>query len=291
MRAKEFLPEAIPLSQYKDVVKQAGWYTHGKKIDYKARYADIFGRAMRLYFPVEGASANDMPASHAGSGVMTSITNLLAVGGYTQINFKTNSAVDKHGRTVRLGKAATATIAQIDKNNKGDVFWDQFVDNSKRAYAQWERNNQAKAKDLQSKANDVMVVISRHPYDVAGMSTGRDWVSCMNLNTGANKQFIPMDIAYGTIIAYLTRIDDKDLKNPLARVLIKPFINVNDETQKVFGIESKTYPPEAKSIPGWLDIVRTWVDGVNKNAIDGKYELVSGMYQDDMDGTIYKGQQ
>lgn len=281
MRAKEFLDEAIPLNQFLNTMDAAKHMTFGR-IKYKERYNDIFGGKMRLYFPVPGASANDMPASHAGSGVMTNITNLLSVGGYTQVNFKTNTAVDKHGRTVRLGKAVGATIAQIDKMNKGDAFWDQFVDNGKRAYAQWERNNQAKAKDLQSQANDVMVVISRHPYDVAGMSTGRDWTSCMNLNTGSNKNFIPMDIVNGTIIAYLTRTNDKNLQQPLARVLIKPFRNIENNSEIMLGIENKTYPPEAKSIPGWLEIVTQWVNDFNANASVGEYRIPDGMYQDDI---------
>ena len=32
-----------------------------------------------------------------------------------------------------------------------------------------------------SRKNNLLVCISRHPYDIAGMSTGRGWTSCMNL--------------------------------------------------------------------------------------------------------------
>lgn len=63
------------------------------------------------------------------------------------------------------------------------------------------------------------VVISAHPYDVIGMSTGRDWdmVSCMRLGdgadysrtndgtTGSRAEYIKNDVAEGTLVAYVVQ--------------------------------------------------------------------------------------
>jgi hypothetical protein len=72
-------------------------------------------------------------------------------------------------------------------------------------------------------SDDLMMVISDHAYDIAGMSTGRDWTSCMNIKNGTNKDYVENDIRYGTIIAYLCEASDTNIRNPYARILIKPY--------------------------------------------------------------------
>ena len=52
-----------------------------------------------------------------------------------------------------------------------------------------------------SKKTNKLVVISRHPYDVAGMSTDRGWTSCMSLTDGIYKKYIINDVKGGTIVA------------------------------------------------------------------------------------------
>ena len=73
------------------------------------------------------------------------------------------------------------------------------------------------------------IIISRHPYDIAGMSTGRGWRSCMHLEDGQFNEYVPQTIAAGGLIAYLCNEDDKNIKNPKGRVLIKPFAPNYDE--------------------------------------------------------------
>ena len=50
---------------------------------------------------------------------------------------------------------------------------------------------------------DKLIVISRHPYDVAGMSTDRGWKSCMNLVDGINRHYVLRDVKQGSLVAYL----------------------------------------------------------------------------------------
>ena len=63
-------------------------------------------------------------------------------------------------------------------------------------------------------AKPLTIVISRHPYDIAGASTGRSWTSCQDLNKFAKgdnpeAQKIENDLGYGTMIAYLMEGTDE----------------------------------------------------------------------------------
>ena len=112
------------------------------------------------------------------------------------------------------------------------------------------KNNPALAKsfehDKTRTGGELMVVISRHPYDIARMSTGRAWNSCMDKNSGTNNyHYVAHDIAEGTVISYLVRKSDPNITNPLARQLLKPYRNANAEVvllpQQVYGIKSMAF--------------------------------------------------
>jgi hypothetical protein len=76
------------------------------------------------------------------------------------------------------------------------------------------------------------MVISRHPYDVAGMSTGRKWVSCTELpqksnnneRVGAYCHLVANAVQEGALIAYLTPLSDTNLTRPISRILLVPHI-------------------------------------------------------------------
>lgn len=79
---------------------------------------------------------------------------------------------------------------------------------------------------------NLMVTISKHKYDIAGMSTGRGWTSCMNLYSfeDDDEDYIAVDISSGSFIAYLGVEKDKNLKKPFARTVAKPFVSTKDKT-------------------------------------------------------------
>ena len=72
-------------------------------------------------------------------------------------------------------------------------------------------------------ANSLWIVISNHAYDIAGMSTNRDWTSCMNIINGDNKWYVGQDIKRGTLIAYIIDKKDTNIEHPYGRILIKPY--------------------------------------------------------------------
>ena len=100
-------------------------------------------------------------------------------------------------------------------------------------------------KTSSSKSVDFVMVLSRHPYDMAGMSTGRGWISCMNLEFGSYKEYVKTSMMSGGMIAYLCKPDDTtdlvdskgkhhknnkiNVQHPLGRCLVKPFWKSTDE--------------------------------------------------------------
>lgn len=150
------------------------------------------------------------------------ITAHLAQHGYTMHSYKDGIAKDKYGRLVKIGKALGKT--------KGEHLLDKFTGDPVR-------------QQKSASNDDHQVVISRHPHDVAGMtSSGHSWInsSCMNFATGQNKHYLPEDVKHGTHVAYLIHKNDTEIKKPLARIALKPFQDI-ESGQKILHPESATY--------------------------------------------------
>lgn len=112
------------------------------------------------------------------------------------------------------------------------------------------------------KSENYKIIISRHPYDIAGMSTDRSWSSCMEIPfpTGSSSRcsFIKNDIRALTIIAYLVRQEDTNINKPLSRILIKSAIPIKDDsdnTNIMFGVG----PVYGAQSVEFTDIVSEWV--------------------------------
>ncbi len=120
------------------------------------------------------------------------------------------------------------------------------------------------------------VVISRHPYDIASMTTNRGWPSCMDLVNGCNKNYVKRDVLGRTIIAYLTSMKDKNLTNPLARILLKRYENESGHeyyvpAKKAYGLSTTYFKPYLQRI----------ADKINKNVPRGVYTLDQDYYYAD----------
>jgi len=127
-----------------------------------------------------------------------------------------------------------------------------------------------------TKTPDKLIVISRHPYDVAGMSTDRGWKSCMNLVDGINRHYVLRDVKKGSIVAYLINADDLNVNRPLARILIKPYQEKGNPTNlammgdAVYG----TAPARFKTQ------VDAWVNAKYNADKSGLFCLAAGLYKD-----------
>lgn len=132
------------------------------------------------------------------------------------------------------------------------------------------------------------VVISKDPYDIAGMSTDRRWVSCMTLpgdkkkpEGGEYHETVGNDIVLGTLIAYLIDPNDINIEKPYARIAIKPHYNQRDNTIALFA-EDNIY--HDGSLPTnvydlFMQTVNTFLNEVQKDK-NGIFVAYEELYHD-----------
>jgi hypothetical protein len=151
-----------------------------------------------------------------------------------------------------------------------------------------------------TKLKNSKVVISRHPYDIAGMSTDRSWRSCMTyafkginypegeVKAGINVRYVQNDIELGSIVAYLVSPEDVlpngkiAIKRPLSRILMKPNKNSENSNDYAYSL-GRTY---GASNLKFSDFVKNWlIENINKNT-KGKTYLINSQLYDDSDETV-----
>lgn len=122
---------------------------------------------------------------------------------------------------------------------------------------------------------NLKIVVSRHPHDIVSMSTGRGWSSCM-ASGSSNFMYVKADIHGGTMIAYLTKKSDKNLSDPLCRLLFRKY--ENDEgfayyspAKNTYGIRNEFFRPMCNKI----------AEQLNKKAPEGIYEYPNNFFYDD----------
>lgn len=197
-----YLDEAVQLSLVRSLLKQH----RSKRI--VARLESIFRqlqslpdatasrRGDRIYFPYDIS-----PEQHQIEAALENTP-------YRIKDYKAGIATDGYGRDVRLGKV----LQKLKKSFLLDLYSD----------------DQTRLDD----ASSMRLVFSKHPYDIATMSSGRRWSSCMSLlsPTGEvqseTEVLVGRDIKQGVFVCYLIRATDTNIQNPLARLLMKPYVRV-----------------------------------------------------------------
>lgn len=153
---KILLQEALKPSQFRKYVKAFNRerYTNifkslGDKYEHDRSY-------YRIYIPL-GKEEKSGPVSV----VEKEVVDFLNQNGYQVLDYIKG--------IVKFGEAKnTTTIGKVLTRLKADDLMKKFVSDESR-------------KALTSDAENLMVVISRHPYDIAGSDTDRNWTNCMTL--------------------------------------------------------------------------------------------------------------
>jgi hypothetical protein len=243
MRVYEFLIEALTPEQITKLYKDLG-------SKYDANIHDnIFKGKSRIYAPLEDQpSSSGEEISSTQKELQTKISDL----GYEIDDYKRGLAKKSSDSTKKI---------KIGKLIKDKELLNKFANDPIRAATR--------------QAAPLMVVFSRDPVDIAGMSTDRGWVSCMDLNDGpnVNNKYIPADIKNGAIIAYLIRENDKNIDNPLGRILIKPYYYKNHMVlfpDSVYGT----------NVAGFREVVNKFCKFVNSNSPEGNYRLRKTSHSD-----------
>lgn len=228
MRNKKQLFEALKPSEirpYMGLDRQLAnqrienvWDNLKKIANYKNKSGD------RLYFTLDDVK-NDSDDKHILE-CEPIITKFLGYRGYEVVNFyegKVKKFNDKN--IINIGKVLTF----LGKRDK------EALDLLKKY---------AGEKSLLSIGDDYLIVISKHPYDIVGMSTDRNWTSCMNIRddkVSQYKKYLPLDITQGTIVSYLIKRHDLNIKRPIARILIKPYYSIDKRTDILYGVEYDSF--------------------------------------------------
>lgn len=123
------------------------------------------------------------------------------------------------------------------------------------------------------------IVLSIQPRLIASQSTEVGWESCMQLDTGINKEYVGKGIGEGVIVAYLVKNNDiQYLNSPTARVLVKPMRNEKDQTiwivDKIYGTASEAFREK---------VLKIFEPFSSKEA--GVYKMPKRVYSDEAEDT------
>ena len=265
--------EALKPSQYREYTKKWNKKRHSKIFD-DPKYEGDKNR-YRIYIPIDEKFHPDKmiidhdkiedEASQMNLKYSTAYSVILALKdlGYKIIDYKKGLAgnIENPKRQMRIGK--------LLQKGKKDVMKKDYDSDSLRSASK----------------NEYEIVISRHPYDLAGMSTNRGWTSCMNIDDGEYKRYVGRDIKSGTIIAYAIKKGDRNIKDPVGRVLIKPFTNKENPKETFLGVEGTVY---GTAPDGFKYTITEWANEINNQKLDIRdfveIKLHSRIYND----SVYK---
>lgn len=234
----------------------------------------------RIYIPYTGPApkvmADDIESSGSKSQEMVyrdAIKNLVA-----QNLMDKNQWIDEWNYI-----AGTCNVAMKDQNGDVKVRPNQkigkLMGNSDPDLLKFFANDPIRlGKNIMSaiNSNNLWIVFSNHNYDIAGMSTNRDWTSCMNIIDGDNKDYVEEDIKYGTIVAYIIDKKDTNINHPYGRVLVKPY---KLQRSGYFGFVAApiVYAPEATVYSPYIGLrpIRTWMKDICEEIQSGEGMLKS----------------
>lgn len=256
------LQEKLKPSQFRDYVK--AW----KDVNGPELYDKMFDGKYRIVLPIteEGEEVVDYDFK-------TKLERALAQAEYKIKDIKNNRAVSFDDKRETKITRVLSKSKNIDKETKEELKkeYDKMLSELK----------ERERKSLDANKDNYRIVISRHPYDIAGMSTDREWESCMTLDPTSGSynehtsEYVMMDIKEGSIIAYMVRKDDLNIEEPLARVLIKPYVGVDTGDVALF-TNTKVY---GKPIKGFRETVQKWVEE-HQTINEDIYVMLKTLYQE-----------
>ena len=246
---------ALKPSEFRPFVK--GWNKNKMKklftVDGKPHY--------RIYLPLIDIKTT-LPPTKGINHII--IENFIEDKGYKLLDYNQGIAVNNKGRKLR--------VSRILKGNPS--LYKLFINDHNRI--------------KQSKDN-LLVVISRHPYDIAGMSTHRGWTSCMNIVPSERPEnedddyedmtpYIEKAVKSETLIAYLVKKSDPNINKPLGRILLKPYYKVKNRKDKIL-VMSCVY---GNVTPSFKETVKQWLNG-KFHRQEGIYTLDNNIYPEETD--------
>ncbi len=313
-------------SQYREY-----WKVWNEK--FRHRYDEIFGNKYRLYFPIDinyTPTENEDEVSIESRITKFILVNRMAFINYNYPKMyicTDESYVDGYAYEVKLNPKDYPSF-DFYKEDMSKKAYDLFIEAKMERISNEKLNTMRKVKigkiiediskftkDVKDKkfldtlnlvksqfntrqtkltGNKFLVCISRHPYDIAGMSTDRRWVSCMTLpgdkkkpEGGSFNKYIYFDITEGTLVAYLIDENDKNITHPYARIAIKPYYNYYDKNDVLLVPEPTIYSDRKTGLEEFRNQVKNWVEKIQGRKL-GLFKFNKKLYRDTSEEVILK---
>ncbi len=253
-----------------------GWKYQVEKAAYDRNFA------FSSWFPTSGRIFMPFSITNDEKGYDEDVAEYLQEKGYTIKDYRQGLATNQ-GRVFKIGKLLEKLL---DQDYKSELARYQAMGASPtKIKSELDRTQKYNLELLQTFQNspyrtgkgqsNYSVVFSSDPHDIAAMSTGRDWTSCMQLGKGAHYKDIFCEIKNGGFIAYLIKSDDVNIQKPLARILIRRFDNKQGKSIAI--PEDTVYGNE---IEGFSEFVKKWVDNKQGPIGKGFYKMKGGKHSD-----------
>ncbi len=190
----KFLLEAISMKMYKENLPKEYWYDKSQGYN---RWDKLFGVGVnRITIPLKSNSL-DIPTS---TPFMEEINSL-----FVPLGYKINSFEDYlNNKVYKIGDIKNPMkIGGLLKKVEDKYIFYRFDTSTERKEWKDKINNSDK---------DLKIIISRHPYDLLGMSSGRDWrlSSCMRIGSKDDKVYVDILASMGHKIEDDTKLGDED---------------------------------------------------------------------------------
>lgn len=215
-------------------------------------------KAIRDHLHKNGYEITDYVSGFAKKKDDPSIDNMTGTQRVADKEEKIGKILNRTNASTEMTNILSKPKYKVTKNEYGDMVHARDARGQKIVESEGKPLSitQAFANDpLRAAKKDVKLVVTRSKEGVAGMSTGKGWRSCMNLDDGVNKKYIPHDIRHGTLTAYLVRNGDDEFDNPVGRVNLKQFVGIDGH--RIWRPETNVYgtmPKEAtKAIQHWSE--------------------------------------
>lgn len=210
-------------------------------------------------------------------------------------NYGLGTIVDTVSPSIPLDKRKTVYFTDLLGYNK-KVIGDEHYDTLRQIY-----DTDPQRKSIENAVQNYVVVISRHPYDILGYSTARNWESCMSVGSKNCAIHMPDEMKH-SLVAYLVYAEDyvaskkrkisgtnpvwtphgvKEAKSidvlarPLARAAIKPYFDTSGNMLLAVG---RVY---GKAPAIFVQRLQKFVYLNNRKLPTGRYNQPEGLYSGD----------
>ena len=245
----------VIIKMVNEALKPSQFRKYANEFD-KERYSEIFKTLgdkyshdrnyYRIYIPLQ-SSQQEGPVSET----QKEVTKFLEDNGYKVLDYVKGTA--KYGDSKNV-----TTIGKALSRLKSDVLMKKFVSDESR-------------KALTSDASNLMVVISRHPYDIAGSDTDRNWTNCMTMGHSDSPRVAKLNDELKELRYKLELLEAEYSNTPgFTKTKLSP---VSDEDKKIY---SYVHTKEFLSSPLYKVIKR--IDEINKELEERKEEGQNAKY-------------